>query len=240
MSKKPLVFLSYAKEDLKNAKKIFEDLKKQGINIWVDFDSLRPGEKWEPTIKKAIKECRYFLAVLSSNSETKKGFVQKEITLALEIRDEFPEQDIYIIPIRLNDCHPSHEKLNEHHRVDMFPSWDDGIHKIVSFVAPSIKKTDSSILEIEPQVSDKEIEINYILSEENEKNILINNGNKLLYLESKSTRGPAECTIYANIFKHFFEKAFFLETEITSITINDLKNIINNYYSAQSKNSVIL
>jgi hypothetical protein len=115
---------------------IFEDLRNQGVNVWADFDSLRPGSKWEIEIKRAIKESRYFLAVLSSNSVSKRGQVQKEMSLALEILDEFSEQGIYIIPIRLDECSPSLEKLKELHWVDMFLSWNDGIDRILSVVAP--------------------------------------------------------------------------------------------------------
>jgi hypothetical protein len=83
MHKESMVFLSYSREDEKAAKDIFNELKQNGVNIWADFDSLVAGSKWEPAIKKAIKESRFFLAVLSKNSVSKKGFVQKEIKLAL-------------------------------------------------------------------------------------------------------------------------------------------------------------
>lgn len=134
MLKEPIVFLSYAREDQRDAKKIFNYLEKNGVKTWADFDnaSLPPGSKWEPVIKKAIKESRYFLAILSSNSVTKKGYAQKELVIALNILDEFPEQDIFIIPVRLNECYPSHEQLKELRWVDMFPSWEDGINEIFS------------------------------------------------------------------------------------------------------------
>ncbi|GEM_PF-5825168 len=230
MSKESMIFLSYAREDQKDAKKLFKDLRRHGVNIWADFDSLAPGSKWESAIKRAIKESRYFLAVLSSNSVSKKGFVQKEMAMALDILDEFPEQDIYIIPIRLNECSPSHEKLKELHWVDMFPSWSDGIGRILSVVAPFRKNPDFIVPDIEQPADNEEFDINYILSKENKKNILIQDGNEMLYLESKSPRVSAECTIYANIFNRFYEKAYYLETEIIAITIDELKEIINNYY----------
>ncbi|TFH38545.1 MAG: toll/interleukin-1 receptor domain-containing protein [ANME-2 cluster archaeon] len=136
MLKEPIVFLSYAREDELYAKKIFNNLKKNGVEVWADFDnaSLPPGSKWEPAIKTSIKKSSYFLAILSSKSVTKKGFFQKELVIALNIVDEFPEQDIFIIPVRLDECYPSHEKLKEFSWVDMFPSWDDGINKILSTV----------------------------------------------------------------------------------------------------------
>lgn len=229
MSKESIVFLSYAREDQKDAKRIFEDLRRQGVNVWADFDSLKPGSKWKTAIKKAIKESRYFLAVLSPNSEPKKGFVQKEMAIALDILDEFPEEDIYIIPIRLKECSPSHEKLKELHWVDMFPSWDDGLKEILSVVSPVNKKLDIIVSDIEQSADEEEIDVNYILSYENKKNILIQDGNEIPYLEN--TRRSGDCTIYANTFNRFYEKAYYLETRIVAMTIDTLKKIITDYYS---------
>lgn len=169
MSKELMVFLSYAREDQKDARKIIEDLRNHDVNIWADFDSLRPGSKWEIEIKKAIKESRYFLAVLSSNSVLKKGHVQKEMSQALSILDEFPEQDIFIIPIRLNECSPSHEKLKELHWVDMFLSWNDGIDQILSVVAPVTEKSNQKVSNIEQTANEEEVDINLILSHENKE-----------------------------------------------------------------------
>ncbi len=45
MVKKPQVFWSYAREDQKHAKKLFDYLTKQGIRVWVDFSCLHPGER---------------------------------------------------------------------------------------------------------------------------------------------------------------------------------------------------
>jgi hypothetical protein len=38
-----------------------------------------------------------FLALLSQNSVTKRGYVQKELSEALDILDEFPSSEIFII-----------------------------------------------------------------------------------------------------------------------------------------------
>jgi hypothetical protein len=40
----------------------------------------------------------------SNNSVSKKGYAQKELKEAITILDEVPEGQIYIIPIRLDDC----------------------------------------------------------------------------------------------------------------------------------------
>ena len=128
----PLAFISYAHEDEMAARKLYSDLKKSGANPWRDKECLLPGQKWEIAIKQAIKKSDFFIAVLSSNSVEKIGYVQKEITQALDILDEFPESRVFIIPIRLDECNPSHEKLKGLHWADMFPIWDNGLVKILS------------------------------------------------------------------------------------------------------------
>lgn len=129
------VFISYAHEDIESAMKIYEQLKAiDGINPWFDKESLLPGMKWRPAIKKAIRESDFFLALLSKNSTIKRGYVQTEMKEALEIWDQFPEDKAYLIPIRLDECKPSYEKLREVQFQDFFPSWDKGFQKVVQVI----------------------------------------------------------------------------------------------------------
>jgi len=145
----PTVFISYAREDIETARRLYEDLKRAGAEPWFDKESLLPGQKWKVAIRQAITDSRYFLAVLSSKSVTKRGFVHRELTEALELLDEFPESEIFIIPVRLDDSRPSHEKLLELHWVDMFPSWEDGLKKILRAirVTPKARKEEPEVVE---------------------------------------------------------------------------------------------
>jgi hypothetical protein len=51
--------------------------------------------KWEPAIRKAIRESEFFLALLSEKSNSKRGYVQKERKNALDVLEEFPEDQVY-------------------------------------------------------------------------------------------------------------------------------------------------
>lgn len=124
-------FISYAHEDRDIAKRLFTELKTAGLNPWLDEESLLPGQLWRPAIQQAVRNARYFVALLSTHSVSKKGFVQKEITEALDILDEYPESEIYLIPARLNECLPSHSKLINIQWVDLFPDWELGVHKLL-------------------------------------------------------------------------------------------------------------
>jgi hypothetical protein len=154
MAKKtPIVFISYAREDAEKAKKIYKDLTSLGVNAWLDQESILPGQNWKAAINQAIKDCRYFLALLSQNSVNKRGYVQKELAEALNILDEFPPSEIFVIPVRLDDCTPSHTRLNDLHWADMFPNWEDGLTKIVSaIIADGYIKLRSKAVDIEPSM----------------------------------------------------------------------------------------
>lgn len=134
MTAKTKVFICYAREDESSARRLFHDLRRIGLDPWLDKESLLPGQKWQPAIQQAIKESRYFLALLSSTSVSKRGFVQKEIRVALETLDEFSESNIFVIPIRLDNCKPEYQRLSELHWVDMFPDWEVGLGRILSTI----------------------------------------------------------------------------------------------------------
>jgi hypothetical protein len=128
------VFISYAHEDLEAAQKLYEQLRATpGVEPWFDKASLLPGMKWKPAIRKAIRESDYFLALLSSRAATKRGYVQKEMKEALEVRDEFPEDRAFLIPVRLEDCQPP-ESLSDTQYADLFPNWRRGFQKVLQVI----------------------------------------------------------------------------------------------------------
>ena len=128
------VFISYGREDITAARKLCADLKQSGLQPWLDEEQILPGQKWQPAIKRAIENSRYFIALLSSKSVTRRGFVHKELREALEFLDTFPESEIYLIPVRVDECQPAFERLRDLHMVDLFPSWEKGLAKILNSV----------------------------------------------------------------------------------------------------------
>ena len=61
----PRVFVSYARVDRRCAESVVHFLVSQGVEVWVDYMNLHPGEKWQHAIEQAIPRCRYFLALIS-------------------------------------------------------------------------------------------------------------------------------------------------------------------------------
>jgi hypothetical protein len=133
------IFISYASENLAFAEKLYLQLRSiPNVEPWFDKESLLPGEIWNMAIKKAIRESDYFIILLSKNSTTKKGFVQKELREAFDILDEFLESNIFLLPIRIEDCEIHFEKLKAIQYTDFFPTWSNGIKKVLRVINPEI------------------------------------------------------------------------------------------------------
>ena len=136
------IFISYASENLEFAEKLYLQLRAiPNIEPWFDKESLLPGELWNLAIKKAIRDSDYFIILLSKNSTTKKGFVQKELREAFDVLDECPESNIFLLPIRIEDCEIHFEKLKAIQYIDFFPTWSNGIKKVLKVINPDIHKT---------------------------------------------------------------------------------------------------
>lgn len=129
-----IVFLSYAREDLEFAKKLYQSLINSGIRVWFDIESLLPGQNWKHEIQKAISESEAFIALLSKKSINKRGYVQKELRLGLGVFEQIPYSNIYLIPVRCEECYPEHPTLKDLHWVDMFPDFEIGFKKIISSI----------------------------------------------------------------------------------------------------------
>lgn len=132
--KKYDVFISYAREDIVYARKIFDELKQAGIRAWLDERRLEVGERWKATIRKEIDNSKYFLAILSTRSISKHGFVQKEIEQAIVLQQEKYVQDIYFLPLRIDECEIIYPELRCLNVIDIFPDYEKGIACLIQTI----------------------------------------------------------------------------------------------------------
>ena len=113
------VFISYAREDQVEAEKIYKYLSDADFDPWMDVHDIVSGNDWLKSITQAIKEADYFLALLSANSVNNPGVLQEELDIALEICEKIPDPDVFLIPIRLEDCSIP-DRISQYQWVDMF------------------------------------------------------------------------------------------------------------------------
>jgi hypothetical protein len=113
------VFLCHSSSDKGAVRALRTKLLTDGIRPWLDEEDILPGENWEEAIRKAIRASDMVLVCLSATSVSKIGYLQKEIKSVLDVADEQPEGNIFLIPVRLDPCDvPS--RLSEWQWVDLF------------------------------------------------------------------------------------------------------------------------
>lgn len=104
-AKRPLkVFLCHASGDKLPVREIYRRLVAEGVDVWLDEENIMPGQDWQLEIPRAVREADVVVACLSNKSITKEGYIQKELKYALDRADEKPEDTIFLIPARLEDC----------------------------------------------------------------------------------------------------------------------------------------
>ncbi len=116
---KARIFISYAREDESAVRRLYRKLSDAGFIPWMDKVDLLPGEQWRPAIEKALREADFLIICLSNTSVQKRGFVRREFRAALDLWQEKHDDDIYIIPVRLENCDPPDE-LDRFQWLDLF------------------------------------------------------------------------------------------------------------------------
>ena len=113
------VFLCHSSGDKPQVRDVYKRLTAEGIEAWLDEESLLPGQDWELEISRAIRSTHVVIVCLSKNSTTKRGYVQKEIKFALDEADKQPEGTIFIIPVKVEECDLPN-RLRRYHTVNLF------------------------------------------------------------------------------------------------------------------------
>jgi hypothetical protein len=131
------IFVSYAHENEAVVQALVRFLQAAGYSTWFDKDDLLGGQEWETVIPKAIAASRMVMLVFSSHSVQKRGFVQKELRLALDEASKIPPNQVYIMPVRLNLCERP-DPVSRYHVVDLFTG--NGLEMLLKSVSHALDK----------------------------------------------------------------------------------------------------
>jgi hypothetical protein len=129
---KPRVFIAYVEEDLGSVKKIYDVFEKRGLRPWLDKKKLMPGQNWPRAIETAIETSDFFVACFSGRSTTKRGAFQSELRYALTCAGRIPLDEIFFIPIRLENCVVPGRISKQLQYIDLFPDWQVGMNKVLA------------------------------------------------------------------------------------------------------------
>jgi TolB-like protein len=113
-SRPPTVFLSYASEDRAAARVLNEALPAFGLEIWYDESELGGGELWDQKIRKQIRDCDYFMPLISAQTEARhEGYFRREWRLAVERTLDMADDHPFLLPVVIDDTNQSGARVPE-------------------------------------------------------------------------------------------------------------------------------
>lgn len=170
------VFLCHAHVDKDSAKQLYNHLIRDGVDAWLDKEKLLGGANWEFEIRKAVRECDIFLVCVSEQFTQRlrrKNFAQTEVGIALNEAELKPREQIYIVPVRLENCAVP-KSLQRWHWVDLFEP--DGYERLIR----SLNKRIEELREIETgQGNINQPNISVVVSGDVTGNLIIGNDNSI-------------------------------------------------------------
>ncbi len=125
------VFLAYAEEDHADVKRLFTALQNAGFEPWMDKEKLLPGQNWPRAIERAIDLSEFFIGCFSRRSVAKRGHFQCELEYALNVASRVPSEEIFFLPVRLNECEVPRDIAKKVQHVDLFPDWERGVGELL-------------------------------------------------------------------------------------------------------------
>jgi hypothetical protein len=128
------IFLCHARDDRAQVREIYHRLRAiEGFEPWLDEEDLLPGQLWAREIPRALQTSDAVLIFLSRNSVAKRGYIQREMKMALDAWEELPKGTIHTIPVRLDDCDVP-EQFRHYHWANLFEPY--GFERIIHALHP--------------------------------------------------------------------------------------------------------
>jgi hypothetical protein len=94
-------FVSYSSHDRARVNLIHDDMKSQGIDLWLDSAELETGEDWDEKIRAAMARSKAIIICLSPSWLRRRSYVKQELKFALEFAKL---KKIPLFPIMIEKC----------------------------------------------------------------------------------------------------------------------------------------
>jgi TIR domain/SIR2-like domain len=111
---KETLFISYSWSDKSFAERLRNEFEKNGLNVFFDDDELKTGDRYNVVIKKYLRDCDFFVALISQNAikDPTRYVYSKEWSNAIFMNDERN----YIRPYIIDDTQTVDQRIPDEMR----------------------------------------------------------------------------------------------------------------------------
>lgn len=132
------VFISYVRDNAELVMRLASELRRYGVEVWLDRERIAPGQRWRDSIRAAIRSGDLFLACFSREyAEREQSYMNEELTVAIEELRQKPTDRTWFVPIVLSQGYVpdrtigAGETLRDLHWIDLDSDWNSGVAAIV-------------------------------------------------------------------------------------------------------------
>ena len=97
------VFISYAADTKSRAQELTRALESQGIEAWVDFKDLRPGQRWRDELDRAIGSAVWLLILVGSGS---RSTAWQEAEWSTALARSWSDNNKRLLPVIFGEAEP--------------------------------------------------------------------------------------------------------------------------------------
>jgi hypothetical protein len=119
------IFISFASQDHRVAMTLCQALESRGFKCWISGRDIQPGENFQVSIVRAIRQAKIMLLVFTSNSNNSEE-MNKELALASQSK-------LIVVPLRIEDVTPNDAFAYEfatRQWIDFFADWEFAIEQL--------------------------------------------------------------------------------------------------------------
>ena len=136
-------FVSYVRDNAPQIERLASDLKRAGVQVWLDRDSLVAGERWREAIVAAIETGGFFLPCFSREYLLReRTYMDEELQVARAVLASRTVERPWCIPLLLDETSPAKvgltrdPKLGALQCVAMWPDWAEGLRRVLATLSP--------------------------------------------------------------------------------------------------------
>ena len=111
---RPTIFVSYASQDREAARRLGDALPAYGLEVWYDESELGGGDAWDQKIRRQIRECDYFMPLVSAQTESRhEGYFRREWRLAVERTLDMADDHPFLLPVVIDETDAARARVPE-------------------------------------------------------------------------------------------------------------------------------